>query len=177
MLLKLPKKYRGCAVNFDRAFDRLIGNEGGYSNNPADPGGETMWGITIAVARENGYLGPMVDMPRDTAKVIYRAKYWDAAQCEQLPFSVAFQVLDAAVNHGVTQSIRFLQSACKVPVDGSIGAQTIAAVQTANVPDLILLFNAIRLRFYVALSTFDHFGRGWTKRVAHNLELAAEDLT
>ena len=58
--------------SFDDAFDALIGNEGGYSNNPKDPGGETMWGITARVARAAGYTGPMRDLPRDTAKAPFR---------------------------------------------------------------------------------------------------------
>lgn len=57
--------------NFDKAFVELLGNEGSYSNDPHDPGGETMWGITIAVARENGYVGAMKDMDQSIAKTIY----------------------------------------------------------------------------------------------------------
>ena len=57
--------------NFDKAFDLLIGNEGGYVNNPADPGGETNCGITRAVAVDNGYTGNMKSMPKETAKQIY----------------------------------------------------------------------------------------------------------
>ena len=47
--------------------DRLIGREGAYSNHPSDRGGETMWGMTIAVARRYGYRGAMRDMPRREA--------------------------------------------------------------------------------------------------------------
>ncbi|MCZ3110867.1 hypothetical protein NYZ20_18695, partial [Acinetobacter baumannii] len=72
-------------MNFDQAFDALIGHEDGYSNNPADPGGETMWGVTLTVARASDYTGPMKDLPRDTAKAIYRAQYWDAVRADQLP--------------------------------------------------------------------------------------------
>ena len=57
--------------NFNRAFTELLGNEGGYSNNPNDPGGETNWGITLAVARANGYVGAMKDMDQSFAKRIY----------------------------------------------------------------------------------------------------------
>ncbi|CUJ80982.1 glycoside hydrolase family 108 protein [Achromobacter sp. 2789STDY5608628] len=97
--------------DFYTAFDRLIGHEGGYSNHPDDPGGETMWGITVAVARANGYAGAMCDLPRDAAKNIYRAQYWDKVRADSMPFSVAFQVFDAAVNHGSGQAARFLQRA------------------------------------------------------------------
>mgnify|MGYP002715655281 FL=1 len=57
-------------MNFDKAFDILMVHEGGYSNNPRDPGGETMWGITSQVARKHGYMGPMRDLPLTEAKRI-----------------------------------------------------------------------------------------------------------
>ena len=63
--------------SFDRAFDLLIGNEGGYVNNPKDPGGETNWGITKTVAVANGYTGDMRTMPKETAKCIYKKMYWN----------------------------------------------------------------------------------------------------
>jgi hypothetical protein len=59
-----------------RPVDPLLGREGGYVEQPSDAGGETNWGVTRAVARENGYAGPMAAMTRDQAKAIYRAKYW-----------------------------------------------------------------------------------------------------
>ena len=55
--------------SFDDAFKALIGSEGGYSFNPADPGGETMWGVTARVARASGYAGPMKDLPLETGVV------------------------------------------------------------------------------------------------------------
>ena len=62
-------------MSIDSLIDGVIGREGRYSNNPADRGGETMWGITAAVARANGYAGAMRDMPRETAKDIYHRRY------------------------------------------------------------------------------------------------------
>lgn len=62
---------------FDDAFTALIGNEGGYSFNPADPGGETMWGVTARVARGNGYPGAMKARPLSAAKQIAKTAYWD----------------------------------------------------------------------------------------------------
>jgi len=70
--------------DFDKAFDLLIGNEGGYVNNPSDPGGETNWGITRAVAVDNGYTGSIKLMPKETAKGIYKKMYWDRLRCDQL---------------------------------------------------------------------------------------------
>ena len=62
-------------MNFDEAFDRLIGHEGGYSDHPSDPGGKTQFGITEAVARAHGFTGDMRTLTRDEAKRIYRVDY------------------------------------------------------------------------------------------------------
>lgn len=160
--------------NFDDAFDLLIGNEGGYVNNPADPGGETNWGITRAVAVDNGYDGSMKLMPKETAKGIYKKMYWDKLQCDQLPFVVAFQLFDAGVNHGNAQAAKFLQRALSIADDGVIGAKTIAAVSKLKDLQIVMLFNAERIEFYAALKTFSTFGKGWVRRVASNLKLAAK---
>ena len=164
-------------MTFDQAFDRLITNEGGYSNHPSDPGGETMWGITAAVARAHGYAGAMRELPRDTAKEIYRVAYWQRAGADQYDGAIGFQVFDAAVNHGIETAVRFLQHAAGVAEDGHIGPLTQAAIQALPVPKLLMRFLAARLRFWARLSTFDQFGRGWVNRGAADLDLAAADLS
>ena len=160
--------------NFDNAFDLLIGNEGGYVNNPKDPGGETNWGITKTVAVANGHTGDMRTMPKETAKQIYKKMYWDKLQCDQLPFVVAFQLFDAGVNHGNAQAAKFLQRALSVADDGVIGTKTIAAVSKLEDLQIVMLFNAERIEFYTTLKTFSTFGKGWARRVASNLKLAAK---
>ena len=160
--------------SFDRAFDLLIGNEGGYVNNPKDPGGETNWGITKTVAVANGYTGDMRTMPKETAKGIYKKMYWDKLQCDQLGFTVAFQLFDAGVNHGNAQAAKFLQRALSVADDGVIGAKTIASVSKLEDLQIVLLFNVERINFYTDLKTFSTFGKGWVRRVASNLKLAAK---
>lgn len=155
--------------NFDKAFIELLGHEGGYSNNPADPGGETNWGVTVAVARENGYIGSMKDMDQSAAKAIYAKKYW-LPTFDDLPYPVAFQVFDAAVNSGVGQAVRWLQRAVGVADDGKIGPVTMKAVLEADPVKTVVLFNAERLMFMTNLSTWSSFGKGWARRVAANLK-------
>lgn len=157
--------------NFDRAFTDLLGREGGYSNNPNDPGGETMWGITKQVARENGFTGNMADLPVDTAKSIYNKKYW-LHELNELPYPLAFQVFDAAVNSGVGQAVRWLQRSVGVADDGKLGPVTMAALRAADSSKVVLRFNAERLAFMAALSTWPSFGRGWARRIAENLKKA-----
>lgn len=163
-------------VNFDTAFDRVISHEGGYSNHKDDPGGETMWGVTAAVARANGYSGPMKDLSRDVAKRIYRARYWNGVKGDALPPAVAFQAFDAAVNHGVLQACKWLQAAVGVAQDGMIGPVTLKALTAMNPAVVVLLFNSARLYFYPQIDSWPTFGRGWINREATNLKYAAEDL-
>lgn len=151
-------------MNFDLAFDRLLGHEGGYSNDSRDPGGETNWGIS-----KRAY--PDVDikaLTQDQAKAIYRRDYWVAVRADELPDSVRFDVFDAAVNHGVTQSAKWLQRAAGAQPDGVIGAQTVAATRIAG-PQLAARFNGYRLQFYTDSGNWPTYGKGWARRVAANL--------
>lgn len=158
-------------MNFDDAFTALIGNEGRYSNNPADPGGETMWGITARVARKHGYTGEMKDLPLATAKEIAKKEYWDICDCDELPYPLAFQVFDTAYNGG--HPVQWLQEAVGVPADGRIGPATIAAAKGVEVHKAVMVFNAYRLRYYASLPSFKTFGAGWSNRVATNMLNAA----
>ena len=162
-------------MDFDQAFERLIGHEGGYTNHPDDPGGETNWGVTKRTALANGYTGPMRDLTRVQAKHIYREAYWGRANADDYDPAIGFQLFDAAVNHGIGNAIRFLQRAVGVADDGSVGPQTVAAINSMQVADVLARFNAERLDFYTRLSTWPSFGRGWARRVAENLRYAAED--
>lgn len=156
-------------MNFDQAFDRLIGHEGGYSNHPSDPGGETMWGVTARVARANGYTGPMKEMPRAVAKSIYRNLYWDPVKADHLPDAVRFDVFDGAVNSGVQQSVKWLQRAVGAADDGVIGPKTIAAATSVG-ESASAKYNGHRLAFMADLPTWQTFGKGWARRIASNLK-------
>jgi lysozyme family protein len=157
-------------VNFEQAFDRLIGHEGGYANYPSDPGGETMWGVTKNVARANGYDGSMRDLPRETAKAIYRKQYWDAIKADQLPEALRFHVFDAAVNSGVKQAVKWLQRVVGVVDDGALGPMTLAAAANLNGDRAAAMYSGVRLEFMTGLPTWGMFGRGWSKRIASNLQ-------
>ena len=157
-------------MDFDAAFQQLLGHEGAYSNEPDDPGGETMWGITAVVAKEEGYTGYMRAMPVDFAKLVYRRRYWDAVKADSLPDGVRYNVFDAAVNSGPRQAIQWLQRAAGTADDGRIGAVTLAAAHQMGTDRLVLRFLAQRLRFMTDLRTWGAFGRGWAKRIADMME-------
>lgn len=151
-------------MNFDQAFERLLGHEGGYVNDPRDPGGETNWGIS-----KRAY--PNVDikaLTQDAAKAIYRRDYWAPVRADELPDIVRFDVFDAAVNSGVTQSAKWLQRAVGANPDGVIGAQTVAAARSAGT-QLAANFNGYRLQFYTDSGNWPTYGKGWARRVASNL--------
>jgi lysozyme family protein len=155
-------------TEFDSAFERLIGHEGGYVSDPRDPGGETKFGIS-----KRSY--PDLDiksLTMEQAKAIYKRDYWDRAHCDSLHPIIAFQVFDAAVNSGIGQSIRFLQKAVGVADDGVIGPLTLAAIQRRETAELIARFNAERLEFMTKLSTWHDFSKGWARRIASNLKEA-----
>ena len=151
---------------FDQCFDKLISHEGGYVNHPTDPGGETNYGIS-----KRAY--PSLDIKALTladAKAIYKRDYWDRAQCDQLPSQLSYLVFDAAVNSGIGQSIRFLQRAVGVADDGSIGPITLSAIKRLDAENLCARFLGQRLEFMTKLSTFDVFGKGWSRRIADQLK-------
>lgn len=158
-------------MNFDLAFDRLMGHEGGYVNDPRDPGGETNWGIS-----KRSY--PTVDvknLTRDGARAIYRRDFWDRINGDRLHDGVAFQIFDFAVNSGIETAVRALQRALDVADDGHWGPRSQAAADAMGESDTIMRLNAERLEFMARLSTWQTFGRGWARRVAGNLRFGAVD--
>lgn len=151
---------------FDVYFEKVISHEGGYSNDAKDPGGETNFGIS-----KRAY--PQVDiknLTRDAAKQIYKRDYWDRAQCDKLPPTLAYLLFDAAVNSGIGQAIRFLQRALGVADDGVLGPLTLSMVSRADAESICARFIGQRLDFMTRLSTFDYFGKGWSRRLADQLK-------
>jgi len=158
-------------MNFDIAFDRLMGHEGGYVNNPNDPGGETNWGIS-----KRSY--PDVDiknLTREDAKAIYKRDFWDRINATEIYDGVAFQAFDFAVNSSIETSIRKLQKAIGVADDGYWGPITRIQIHKLTESDIIMLFVAERLYFWTSLSTWKTFGKGWARRAADNLRYGSKD--
>ncbi len=157
-------------MNFDQAFHKLLGHEGGFVDHPSDPGGATNWGVTQAVARANGYTGHMRNFPVEQAKAIYRRMYWDAVRAEELPPGLRYAVFDAAVNSGPKQAIKWLQRAVGATDDGVIGGQTLAMARAAQPDFAAKRMLGERLQFMTDLKTWPVFGRGWARRIADMLQ-------
>jgi lysozyme family protein len=152
-------------MTFDQAFEAVIGHEGGYVNNPKDPGGETRYGIS-----KRAY--PAEDIRNLTlarAKELYLRDYWLQAGCDKVPGGVAFDLFDTAVNSGVSRAVKMLQTAVGVTADGKLGPATLAAINAANAPALKGRFNGARLQFMTDLPEWVTFGKGWARRIASNL--------
>ena len=157
-------------TNFDACLALVLKEEGGYVNNPADPGGRTNLGVTQATWQ--AWIGSAVseqdmrDLTQDDVKPLYRQKYWDVIRGDDLPAGVDYALLDFAVNSGPSRAIRYVQIALGVPSDGIIGPQTLTAIKAETPSDLIESVCDSRLSFLQALSTWATFGRGWSARVA-----------
>jgi lysozyme family protein len=170
------------ASSYDQALTRLLAHEGGYTNDAADPGGPTKFGITIYDYRK--YVKPGASaadvkaMTVGEAKAIYRNKYWGAQRCDELPPGVDYAVFDYGVNSGIGRSGKVLRRCLKLSDTGSIVDDTvIAAAARADARALIAALCDERLRSLQSLKTWDVFGKGWGRRVAEvkafSLQLAA----
>ena len=129
-------------IDVESLINALIDREGGYADNPADKGGPTCFGITQAVARANGYCGPMRQLPREEAAAIYKQLYWLRPRLDEVAvrsMAIAAELFDTGANMGPAVAITFLQRALTalnrngndypdLTPDGRIGPQTLAAL-------------------------------------------------
>lgn len=170
-------KTDNAATNFPAALKAVLAFEGGYVNDPRDPGGATNQGITQRVydawRRLAGASAQQVRAiaPAEVA-AIYRAQYWNAVRGDQLPAGVGLMAFDAAVNSGASRAARWLQAAAGVAVDGHIGQITLAAAARADPAALIRAMGAARLSYDRGLRIWRYFGKGWSRRVAQVTAMA-----
>lgn len=168
---------------FNTCFVRLIKIEAGFTSDPKDPGNWTsgrcgvglLKGTKYGIAANTyGHLD-IQNLTLDEAKAIYYQDWWLKIGADDYAPAIVFQLWDAAVNTGMGTAKRLLQRAAKVADDGQIGPLTIRAIRAMDPNDLLLRFNAARIRYHASLSTWSTYGKGWALRVATNMDLAAED--
>lgn len=164
--------------NFEQCLALVLKHEGGYVNNPKDPGGMTNLGVTKKVWEE--YVGHPVDEtamralgPSDVGP-LYKKNYWDKIKGDDLPNGVDYACFDLSVNSGVSRAAKILQQAVGVNADGAIGPATLAAVASQNPRDLATEICERRQKFLEGLPTFATFGKGWTRRVQEVEKVAFE---
>jgi lysozyme family protein len=159
-------------------FPNDWGNIRNFSNDPHDPGGETMCGIIqreYDIYRKSKGL-PLQDvrhLTRDEGADIYYNSYW-LPECPKLAPGLDLCFFDEAVNAGPHAATKILQRALGISADGLWGVQTEMAVMSVqDVLATIKSFTQFREAYYRALSGFRFFGRDWIRR---SEEIGAEAL-
>lgn len=177
---------------FDLVLREVLGTEGLFSDDAADSGGATKYGITEPLWRKYGYEGYVRDAPLDMAIVIYRKEFWEPLRCEDITmvyFPLARELFDSAVNVGPGTAARWLQRLLNVynrqgsdypdiAVDGAVGPATLSALRAyfdkrGPLPGPVILrgMNGLQMEHYVSLAERrpkdERFAYGWTlKRVS-----------
>ena len=166
--------------NFNKCLNLVLHHEGGYVNHPKDPGGMTNMGITKRVYEEwIGYAvseHTMQNLTEEDVGPIYRKNYWDRLKCDELPQGLDLCLFDFGVNAGTGRAAKYLQTLVGTKPDGGIGPMTLKAVseyvEKHGLAKAIDNYQEARQAYYEKLSTFDTFGRGWTRRVDETTQLA-----
>jgi lysozyme family protein len=164
--------------NYSQSLKLLLVYEGGYTNDPQDPGGPTNYGI---IQTEYDAYRDSKKLPRRSVKYIaveeyediYRSKYANKIQFDKLPGGLDFVLFDYTVNSGWGRAVKDLQRILGIKDDGVLGPVTLKAVwdyckDEAALEDLIIKLCKVRMAFLRSLKTFGHFGTGWTRRVMGN---------
>jgi len=169
-------------VEWNTVLTHLLELEGGFTNDPADPGNQlsdgrpgcTNLGVTQRAWEE--YIGRKVThdemraLTRTDVDPFYRALYWDSVRADELPALIRYAVFDAGVNSGPGTAIRWLQQAVGATPDGVLGPKTLAAIHELNHDATLRRMLAKRLTAMTSMSGWPSFSRGWARRVATLLE-------
>jgi lysozyme family protein len=155
---------------FERLVGMILNHEGGYVNDPVDPGGETKYGIS-----KRTY--PYVDIKNltvDQAKDIYYRDWWKPLRCPEIKHDrIAQKHLDTSINVGPRNGVRILQRALcdvgeAVVVDGIIGPKTLAATNRTDPDKLLATMRYQQAQFYKRIINRNpelaRFERGWMNR-------------
>lgn len=166
------------ATTYQEAISKVFLDEGGYTNDPRDPGGPTNWGITINDAR--AYWKPQATasdvkaMPKSVAEQIYRTKYAAPVRYDQLPAGFDYSVLDLGINSGIGRAIPYAASVLGAKAGTGIDALVPLAAIYPDKKKLIQVYWAKRLAFLKSLKIWSTFGGGWGRRVATGEALAVK---
>ena len=167
--------------NFEECLALVLHSEGGFVNNPRDPGGMTNLGVTKVTYE--GYVNRHVDeaemrsLTPDLVAPLYKKMYWDRIKGDDLPVGVDYCLFDLAVNSGVGKAGKLLQMALDVPADGLIGPMTLRALESRDPEEIVEQVCQERLAFLQSLGTWNTFGKGWGRRVAEVEQHATAMIT
>jgi lysozyme family protein len=167
--------------NFEECLALVLKSEGGFVNNPRDPGGMTNLGVTKVTYE--GYVNRHVDeaemrsLTPDLVAPLYKKMYWDRIKGDDLPVGVDYCLFDLAVNSGVGKAGKLLQMALDLPADGIIGPMTLRALEGRDPEEIVEQVCQERLAFLQSLDTWNTFGKGWGQRVAEVEQHATSMIT
>lgn len=152
-------------ANFKIAFDLVIGNEGVDSDDSADSGGLTRFGISQKAYPSLDIKSLTIEQSQD----IYKRDYWDLIKGDSITDQdIANSIFDFGVNAGVGTSSKLAQKVVGVDQDGSIGNDTIYAINTFNPKVFIPEFKLAKIERYTRILDKDptqiKFYKGWIKR-------------
>jgi len=174
--------------NFEKSLELVLKSEGGFTDNPKDPGnhlddgrqGYTNLGVTQKAWEEFvGHKVSTADMKALTPEKVapfYQQKYWNPVYGQVLSKGIDYLCLDFAINAGPGRCVKTLQSAIGCVPDGVVGPRTMELIKQADPADLINKFSDAKIRFYEGLPTFPTFGKGWLARVETVRKAALEML-
>lgn len=167
-------------MSFQTAFRFTMGVEGGYVNDPRDPGGETYkgvsrksnpgwggWPIVDAAKNNAGFPSGLdrIDALQQQVMSFYESNYWQAASCDRMPPKIGVAVFDAAVNHGPKTAIKLLQRALKVADDGEYGRITHGTLTSRDTNETFDLLLAQRAIYMAACPAWPTYKLGWLRRL------------
>ena len=172
--------------HFTPAVEVVLEHEGGYVNDPDDPGGPTKFGLSLRQLLEDGEISrwdhdrdgdldaeDIKNISESQAVTYYYERYWDPQPYKLLDQSLATKMLDLSVHLGSGRANKLLQRALRangqpIDVDGLLGPQTLAAVTKVDTPILLLSLKSSQIRFYRSLveahPRLAKFERGWLAR-------------
>ena len=162
---------------WDLVFKELLESEGGFTDDPDDPGNKLPDGrpgctnLGVTQAAWEAYIGRQVTheemkaLTPEKVEPFYKHKYWDCISGDSLPMGIDYMVFDMGVNSGPAKAARVLQECVGAAVDGRIGPGTLAKVSDANLEQLIDAYSQARLNFMRSLSGWGKYGGGWQRRV------------
>lgn len=163
---------------FPTCLSFTLAQEGGFVDDPRDPGGATFRGITLASLREylrasNTPPAVLKGLDAKTIAAIYRARFWAPMRCGMLPAGIDLMIFDHGVNAGASRPVPMMQDVLGVAGDGHIGPVTLEAIGLWPALNLIGTLRDRQEQYYRALKMFGTFGHGWLNRLSRRYTLAA----
>ena len=162
-------------MEFDKALKHLLKAEGGLVDHPNDPGGITKYGISLRAYPDLGADG-IRKLTIQTVGPIYKTDYWDPCHIDELPEFMQYIVFDCAVNQGVSFACKTLQKAVGAVQDGSIGPNTLKAIQRASGRAMLHKYSKERAYRYMSNRNWITFGHGWMSRLVESIIITQEAL-